>query len=213
MLWTLRGLLALGLLSFALPLMAAEGDKDEMVANPKYKFWAGFKAGATAVHVEKTKHSGEDKAAFPDGVEEKVISYTLLSVNDKQAVVRVVVVEREHFGSVESAPTKITYPARIKKSHLEAVFAEFGAKIKDEEAVVKVGGKDINCKIVIGSTKKGDDTVEFRLMFSETVPGGIVSRMRTAKQGDKTIAETTITLRSFGEGAPKKDKPKEKAKE
>jgi hypothetical protein len=197
-------LLALGMLT-CVPAMAAEADdKDEMVTNPKYKFWANFKPGATAVHVERNVLKGEDKDAFPDGVDEKVITYKLLSVTKSRVIVQVVVVEREYLGTVESAPTKATYPARIKKAHLAAVLAEFGAKLSDKEETVKVGKADIKCKVLKGSQKKGDEVTDFKLCFSEEVPGGIVKRTRTAKQGDKTIAETTITVRSFADGGADK---------
>jgi hypothetical protein len=201
--------LGLGLLAAVLPLTAAEADGDEMVDNPKYKMWAGFKVGSNAVHVETNKLATEDKSAFPDGVDEKVITYTLLSVSDKQVVVRVVVVEKEHLGTIESAPTKATYPAKVKKSHLMAVMHEFGLKPKEEEEMVKVGDKEVKCKVLAGTTKKGDEATDFKVCFSETVPGGIVKRMRTAKHGDKAIAETTIVLRSFREGPAPKGPPKD----
>src|SRR5262249_37666404 len=158
---------------------------DEMVENPKYKMWAKFKPGATAVHTEKNVLKGEDKADFPGGVDEKTIYYTLLSSSKDRVIVRCVVIENEHLGTVEAAPTKITYPAKIKKSNLEAVLEEFGAKIKDEKETVKAAGKDLECKVVEGKVKKGEDAFEYKFCFSDDVPGGLVKRTRTAKRGDK----------------------------
>ncbi|MGL4552990.1 MAG: hypothetical protein ACRC33_17585, partial [Gemmataceae bacterium] len=143
MLRTVRGFLVFGLLavSFSALAVRAEDEKDGVVANPKYKFWATQKPGATAVHAERTVLSGEEKASYPDGVDEKVIAYKLLSVSADKVVVQAVVVEREFLGTVESAPTKVTYPAKIKKAALEAAMEEFGAKVAGEEETVKVGGK------------------------------------------------------------------------
>src|SRR6476661_2164348 len=88
---------------------------DDLVDNPMYKFWGSFKPGSTSVYHEVTKHSGAEKASLPGGKEDKLISYKLLSVDDKKAVVQVVVVEQEFLGALESAPTKMIYPAKIKK--------------------------------------------------------------------------------------------------
>src|SRR5262245_24002041 len=88
-----------GLLLLTDPLARA-GEKDEMVENPYYKFWAPFKKGATVTHLEKTKLAGPDSVLVPDGVEQKVIAYKLLDVNDKRAHVEAIVTEREFFGTV-----------------------------------------------------------------------------------------------------------------
>src|SRR5919202_4187880 len=99
MLRTIRALLASGSLFVLLPLPgAAEGDKDALVENPMYTAWAGHKPGATATLVEKTTYS-DDKNPIPD---EKVVTYTLLSVSADKVVVRAVVVEQELLGTVES---------------------------------------------------------------------------------------------------------------
>jgi hypothetical protein len=210
MLRTVRGLLAFGVLLASLHVLSARAadDKDEMVANPKYTMWAGHKAGATAVHVEKTAHSGEEKESFPGGVDEKVITYTLLSVSADKVVVRAVVVEKEFLGTIEAAPTKMTYPAKVNKAYLAAALHEFGVKAADAEEAVKVGGKEIKCKVLSGTHKEGETTIDFKLCYSDTVPGGIVARKRTAKLGGKLVAETTVTLRSYKEAPPPKA-PKE----
>jgi hypothetical protein len=207
---TIRGLLTLGLLVVVLPPVARAAD-DEMVENPKYKMWAKFKPGATAVHVERNVLKGEEKADYPGGVDEKTITYTLLSGSDERVVVRCVVVENDHLGTIEHPPTKITYPAKIKKSNLATVLEEFGAKIKDEKETVKAAGKNLKCMVVEGKVKKGDDAFEYKFCFSDDVPGGLVKRSRTARRGDKVTAETTITLKSFGVGKSTKkptDTPK-----
>ena len=202
----MRGLLVIVALLVALPLSsvsAAEPDNG-LVDNPKYNFWANFKPGAVAVHSEKTALTGEEKSDLPDGIDEKVVTYTLLSVSNDKVVVRAVVVEKEFLGSVESAPTKITYPAKIKKAHLDAIFQEFGAKVGDKEHTLEVAGKEIKCKLLAGTHKKGNTVVDFQLYFSDSVPGGVVKRTRKTTQDDKVVAETTITLTSHKDSSKKK---------
>src|SRR3954451_6818960 len=106
------GLLAL---SVVLTLLAtagrAEDDNDEMVDNPKYKFWASHKPGTTSTYHEVTKYSGSEKDSVPGGKDEKTVIYKLLSVSKDKVVVQTTVIEEEYLGTVESAPTKLTYPA------------------------------------------------------------------------------------------------------
>jgi hypothetical protein len=194
MLRTIRALLATGSLFVLLPLLgAAAGDKDEMVDNPWFAAWAGFKPGATATVVEKTTYSG-DTNPIPD---EKVVTYTLLSVSADKVVVRAVVVEQELLGTVESAPTKHTYPAKLKKSYLAVAAPDLNAKKGEDTITWK--GRPIKCQTLYGSYKKEGEAVEFKAWLSDRIPGGVVKRTRTTKQKDETIT-TTITLQSYAAG-------------
>jgi hypothetical protein len=187
---TIRALLASGILVASLPLAGTAGDKDEMVDNPMYTAWAHFKPGATATLSEHTTYSG-DTNPVPD---RKVITYTLLSVSPEKVVVQAVVVEQEVLGTVESAPTKHTYPAKLKKSYLAEAAPELKAKKGEETITWK--GKEIKCRTLTGSYKKEGEAVEFKFWVNGSVPGGFVKRTRTLKQKDDTIT-TTATLQSY----------------
>ena len=192
MLRTIRALLATGSLFVLLPLLgAAEGD--EMVENPMYAAWAGFKPGAAATVLEKTTYRGNQNPV-PD---EKVVTYTLLSVSADKVVVRAVVVEQELLGTVESAPTKHTYPAKLKKSYLAVAAPDLNAKKGEDTITWK--GRPIKCQTLYGSYKKEGEAVEFKAWLSDRIPGGVVKRTRTTKQKDETIT-TTITLQSYAAG-------------
>jgi hypothetical protein len=194
MLRTIRALMAAGMLLVLLPLPAAAGgDKDEEVDNPMYAAWAGFKPGATATLTEQTTYSG-DTNPVPD---QKVVTYTLLSVSPDKVVVQAVVVEQELLGTVESAPTRHTYPAKLKKSYLAVAAPDLNAK-KGEEAL-KWKGKEVKCRTLFGSYKKEGEAVEFKAWINDGIPGGVVKRTRTTKQKDDTVT-TTITLQSYKGG-------------
>jgi hypothetical protein len=194
MLQTIRALLASGILVMSLPLPVIAGNKDdEMVDNPMYTAWANFKPGATATVSEKTTYSG-DTNPVPD---QKVITYTLLSVSPDKVVVSAVTVEQEALGTVESAPTKHTYPAKLKKSYLTEAAPELQAKKGEDTITWK--DKEIKCKTLSGSYKKEGEEVEFKFWINESVPGGFVKRTRTLKQKDDTIT-TTATLQSYSAG-------------
>jgi hypothetical protein len=189
-----RGLMVVGVVSLMLAWPAYA--QDDLVANPYYKFWAGAKPGATAVHIEKTKLTGPEGKLVPDGIDEKRIAYKLLEVDKDKAVVEMVVTEEDFLGYVQAAPTKYIYPAKIKKSHLERILLAEGGKTGED--TLKVAGKELKCKTLSGTLKgTNGEQIEFKLWLSDDVPGSIVKQVRTAKQKDELIAETTTTLESF----------------
>jgi hypothetical protein len=199
MLQKLRWLFVLGLLlSGGSAVGRAAADGDELVDNPRFKFWANFKPGATSTYSEATKFHGPEKASLPGGVERKTITYRLLSVSKDKVVVLTTVVEEDFLSTVESAPTRITYPAKVKKANLQAFLEEWSAKEAKDETI-KVGGKDVKCKVRAGSQKAEGGSIDVKFCYSDAVPGGVVLHTRTTKEGDKPVAETTITLESFAE--------------
>ena len=105
--------------------------------------------------------------------------------------------------TVESAPTRITYPAKVKKANLQAFLEEWNAKEGTEETI-KVAGKDIKCKVKSSAHKVEGGTVEAKICFSETVPGGVVLHTRTTKDGTALVAETTTALKSFAQAGTDK---------
>jgi hypothetical protein len=167
-----------------------------MVANPYYKFWAGSKPGAMAVHHEQTRLTGPEDKLLPDGVDVKRIVYKLLEVNDDHAVVEMVVTEQDFLGFVQAAPTKHIYPAKLKKSHLERFLLAGGGKTGED--TVRVQGKDMQVKTLAGTIQEpGGEQAEFKLWLSDEVPGTIVKQVRTTRQRGELIAETTTTLEQY----------------
>ena len=198
----LRGLFVLVVLLTGVAAGRA-ADKADLVDNPRFKFWANFKPGATSTYTQTTKFHGAEKASVPGGVEQKTITYRLLSVSKDKVVVLTTVVEEDFLSTVESAPTRITYPAKVKKENLQAILQEWNAK-EGEDETIKVAGKEVKCKVRGGSSKVEGGTVEAKICYSDTVPGGIVLHTRTTRDGDTVVAETTTTLKSFAEtGADK----------
>jgi hypothetical protein len=190
----LRWLTAVGIVALLVAPQAIA--QDEMVSNPYYKFWAGSKPGATAVHLEQTKMSGPESKVVPDGVDEKRIAYKVVEVDKDRAVVEMVVTEHDFLGYVQAAPTRYIYPAKLHKSHLERVYVE--ATGKPGEDTLKVDGKELKVRTVSGTVKVSDaELVEYKLWLSDDVPGTIVKKIQTTRQKGEVVAETTTTLQSF----------------
>jgi hypothetical protein len=197
-----RGMLAMATIlmasSFAGAPAADKGEKDEkdeMVVNPLYKFWANCKPGSTVTLLEKTALGGPEKETVPDGVDTKEVTTKLLSVTPEKVVVEVVVTEHEFLGAIESAPTKKIYPAKIKKSHLQAGL--HGIDPKRGEEALEVLGEKLTCQTLAGTEKKDEREVEHKVWVSDKVPGGIVKHTRVTKQDGKLVADTTITVTAF----------------
>ena len=197
--YTTRWVVAAGVLGLAVSLAVGFGGTEETTDNPYYKHWASFKKGTTVVLTEKTTFGDDATDELPGGVDEKIVRYKLVSVSPKQVVVETVVLEKEFLSTTESAPMKITYPAKVNKAYLEAVLLAAGAERGEETLKVKVGKEDreIKCKTIEGTRKKKGEEVRQEFWLSTTVPGGIVKRTRATMHGGKVAAETTTLLRAY----------------
>jgi hypothetical protein len=173
------------------------GGDEEMVINPMYKSWANFKPGSISSRLEVTVfgEGGGGKSLLPDGTDEKIIVHKLLTVSPDNVVVEVLVAEKEFLGVLESAPTRMVYPAKIKKAHLQAALLELDAK-KGEESLM-VLGKKLECKTIFGTVNREGSTIEHKVWYSDMIPGGVVKRSRTTSQDGKVVAKTTILLKSY----------------
>jgi len=197
----LRSLTTLGLtLCLAGASVRADEKSGEMVENPFYKHWGSFKPGSTAVCLETTKLGHKDSKLWtPDGVEEKRITHKLVEVNDKHVVVETVVTERTFVGSSQTSPTRHIYPAKVRKQDLEQFLQETGAKTGED--VAKVDGKELKTRTLAGTIKApGGEETEYKIWFSDEVPGCVVKKVRTTRNKGEVIAETTITLESCKKG-------------
>jgi hypothetical protein len=188
---TLAGLVVALAHSFAV----AEDKKAEMVPNPYYTGWKDFKKGTTATHDEKTVYGPETEKFIPGGIDHKTVLYKLQEVSPDKAVVQTRVIDHDFFSTIESAPTKISYPAEVNKAYFESFLYNVGAKLTDGEATVM--GKKVACKIFQGTSKSGDEETTKKITFSKEVPGGIIERITTVKSGGKVTAETTVTLKEY----------------
>jgi hypothetical protein len=189
-------------------------DKTDLVANPLYKAWANARPGTVVKRKETVKYAPgtPESRNYPDGVDWKEVTYTVKQVTKDKVVVQVVVLEPELLSTVESAPTRITFPAKVT----EAEYAAAKEKLKPEESEEEVTfkGKTFKGK-KIKITRMGDGTVtEETILASDEIPGGMVSKTSVTKKGKEVVHEATIKLLDFTVPAPpKKDKEKDKGKD
>ena len=183
---------ALGCLALA---TARADDADDLVTNPRYKGWADFKPGATVTHKELTRFpagSPEGKY-FPRGVDERDVRYKLVSLTPDRAVVETVVLDYELLSQVEAAPTRIIYPAKVKRAYVEEAHEHL--KVKEGKEDVEVLGKTYKCEWYETTRMTADGEVATRKRWiAAEVPGGIVKEVSVTKKGNQVIAETMTTV-------------------
>jgi hypothetical protein len=170
-------------------------DADELVTNPRYKGWADFKPGATVIHKESTKFpagSPEGKY-YPRGVDERDITYKLISLTPEKAVVETVVLDYELLSQVEAAPTRVIYPAKVKRAYVEEAHEQL--KVKEGNEDIEVQGKTYKCEWYETTRKVGEgDVMTRKRWIAAEVPGGIVKEVTVTKRGDQVVAETTTIV-------------------
>jgi hypothetical protein len=201
-------LAALSLLSGRAGLAGEDTKSGPMIDNPRYKGWASFKPGATVTHREEVKYNNSDAAKLvPGGVEKRDVTYKLVYVSKYKAVVETVVTDYNFLSSVQSAPTRITYPAQVPASYVEEFRAKTGLKAGTGEA--KVLGKTIPVKTLEYSTKSSDGEVRKRKVWYtfDLVPGGVVREESSASVKGEVLSTGTITVLNY------KVAPKKKAKD
>ena len=187
-----RFLSALAALTCLALATARAGDADDLVTNPRYKGWAEFKPGATLTHKEKTRFpAGSPQGKYyPEGVDERDVTYKLVSVSPDKVVIETVVLDYELLSRVEAAPTRIIYPAKVKRANVEG--ARERLKVKEGKEDVEALGKTYKCEWyeTTRTTADGEVVTRKRWIVPE-VPGGIVKEVTVTKKGDQVIAETT----------------------
>jgi len=171
--------------------------EEEMIANPSYTHWSAFKVGASVTRREKIKFppNSEEGERYPDHTLVKDITYKLLEVTPAKAVVEVIEAEYGRGLIEEAAPFKISYLAKMKRG-LGSNTENF-AKHKEEEVEIKILDKTYKATLVDTLHKNGPLTRTHQVWLSDAVPGGILKDLRSQKEGDKVISESSLEIVSF----------------
>jgi hypothetical protein len=190
-----RFLPALAVLTCLALATAWGADPDELVTNPRYKGWADFKPGTTVTHKEKSRFpAGSPQGKYyPEGVDERDVTYKLISVSPEKVVIETVVLDYELLSQVQAAPTRIIYPAKVKRAHVEGAREQL--KVKEGKEDIEVLGKTHKCEWYETTRMTSDGEVMTRKRWiAADVPGGILKEVTVTKKGDQVIAETNTIV-------------------
>jgi hypothetical protein len=177
---------------------AARAAEDEMVPNPPYKHWSAFKVGTTVTQKERIKFAegSEEHDFYAGGVHEKDIVYTLIEVTPAKAVVQVVFTEYGAGSITELAPSKITFPAMIKKAHSKSSKQDIEV-FKEGDEEVTLLGKPVRAHWIEITDKEGDEVFYNKKWESDEIPGGTVKEIKSETKGGHLVAQTDYEIVSF----------------
>jgi len=185
--------LSVAVIAPLLLIAATEKPKpDEMVNNPPFAHWSGFKVGTSVTQKETV--------SLPDGskVEQTITAKLVEKATDK------IVIETtmRDVGSdvVESEKTTVTYPAKVKMRNVNTPAAEVGSLTEGKEEV-EVKGKKVTAEWVEVTTQRGDWVTVEKIWTVQDIPGGIIKRTLTRKRGDKVISDSVLELVEFKSGS------------
>jgi hypothetical protein len=183
------------------PVFLAAAEDDGKVANPAYKNWSAFNKGTTVTLLQTvTDKSGDqpgiiDTTARPNHPAETFMTYELVSVTPEKAVVRMTETEADEGSEVEHAPVKITYPAQLDKKHTTRGLGKEAVKHhKEGDEEVEIAGKKVMAHWVENDFKVENEESYQKVWYCDDVPGGLIKRVTTKKEGGKVIFETTVQL-------------------
>ena len=169
-----------------------------MVPNPPYKHWSAFKVGTTVTQKEQVKFAKNSEEAdnYPGGTHEKDYTYKLIEITPEKVVVQLTITDYGYGESTELAPSKITYPAKLKKEHVTTSKDEIET-FKEGQEDVKVLGKTVRCHWVEIVNKDGDETMDRKHWTSDEIPGGTVKEVKKQSRGNAVFTESVQTVVSY----------------
>jgi hypothetical protein len=184
------------LASAGLANVAAQ-DKD-MVPNPIFKHWSGFKEGTSVTLREKVKFpaDSEEGQRYHESTLIKDTTYKLLKVMPKEVVVEVIEMEHGRGSLQESAPFKIIYFPLVKKS-TGTPKESFASHKQTDDVKVTVHGKTYDATMIETVHKGGGITRTHQVWLSDEIPGGTLKDARSQKRGNEVISESTLEVLSF----------------
>jgi hypothetical protein len=177
---------------------AGRAAQDEMVPNPPYKHWSAFKVGTTVTQKERIKFAkgSEEHEFYVGGVQEKDITYTLLEVTPEKAIVQVIFTEYGAGSITELAPSKITFPATVKKSHAKTSKKDI-EEFKEGDEEITLLGKPVRVHWIEITDKDGDEVFYNKKWESDDIPGGTVKETKSETKGGHLVAQTEYEIVSF----------------
>jgi len=158
----------------------------ELVVNPAYQRWSGFKTGTTVTYRAVTGADGEK------GVTTTTTTYKLIELTDELAVVEMVAATKRYDGVETTNPPERLTNSRLVHLPPGVSKDDFGKPpgAADQDEVVAVGGRTYKTRRHEGRASNEAGQVHITTWTSDEVPGGLVkSTMLTPAIGKKTTTE------------------------
>jgi hypothetical protein len=172
-------------LSVAVAGAQAAPQPHELVTNPAFAHWAGFKRGTTVAQ--------KQTIALPEGRKiEHDITVRLVEKSPEKVVIETIQTPSVN-GMVSLTKTYTTFPARVLMAHTQTPRSSLESFTEGEETLT-VAGKKVTAHWVQAVTRNGDETATRKVWSAREVPGGTVRETMVRKRGDQVLSDSLLEV-------------------
>jgi hypothetical protein len=184
----LPALLAVFVVPAAVLAAESQPKPDDIVNNPPFAHWSAFAVGTSVTQQETVNLS--DGTKLQESITSKLVEKT------KDKVVVETSTKDKSSGAAEETKTVTTFPAKVKMSQVNTPDSAMTSVTEGKETV-DVKGKKVDAEWVEAVIKSGDEVTTEKVWTARDIPGGIVKRTLTRKQGDKVVSDSVLELVEF----------------
>ena len=177
----------IGSLAVSVALVGAQAvpQPHELVTNPAFAHWSGFKRGTTVTQ--------KQTITLADGRKiEHDITVRLVEKSKDKVVIETIQTPSMN-GMVSLIRTYTTFPARVLMERIHTPRSTLDSFAEGEEDVA-VRGKKVTAHWVEAVTKNGDEVATRKVWSAREVPGGTVKETMVRKKGDQVLSDSLLEV-------------------
>jgi hypothetical protein len=171
--------------SVALAAAPATPQPHELVTNPAFAHWAGFKRGTAVTQKQTITLAGGRKI-------EHDITVRLVEKSKDKVVIETIQTPSMN-GMVSMTKTYTTFPARVLMEQIHTPRSALDSFTEGEERVA-VGGKTFAAQWVQAVTRNGDEVATRKVWSAREVPGGTLKETMVRKKGDQVLSDSLLEV-------------------
>ena len=182
--WTLT-------IALLLTAMPAASEAGEMIDNPEYTSWKGYKVGTSITH-RMTTQAGPSKTKMETTTTLKSKGKDKLVLTTK--AVTFITIPNQGEQKVESPAQERTVPAKFEMPKMPDNVPDMPKpEMKEGEETIKAAGKSFKCKWIETKIKMGEMTTTSKTWTSKEVPGQLV-KMTSSSTGAMATSTESILI-------------------
>ena len=157
----------------------------ELVTNPAFAHWAGFKRGTTVTQKQTITLTGGRTI-------EHAITVRLVEKSKDTVVIETIQTPSMN-AMVSQTKTYTTFPARVVLERAHTPRSSMESFTEGEEEVA-VGRQKFTAHWVQAVTKSGEDVATRKVWSAREVPGGTVKETIVRKRGDEVLSDSLLEV-------------------
>jgi hypothetical protein len=157
----------------------------ELVTNPAFAHWAGFKRGTTVNQKQTITLAGGRRI-------EHEITVRLVEKSPDKVVIETIQTPSMN-AMVSLTRTYTTFPARVLMGDVHTPRSGLESFTEGEEGMT-VAGKKVTAHWVKAVTRNGDEVATRTVWSAREVPGGTVKETMVRKRGDQVLSDSRLEV-------------------